>query len=474
LRIAPWIASGVLVLLIGAVAAAFLPGVAMYDTVAQYGEVLSNRVDDWHPPIMVRLWQLFHGIAPTTMPMFALQVVLYAVGFALISAALVRIDRPRAAIATVILALSPLLLGWQMVVLKDAQMLAALLAACGNIAHFRLSNRKMSVVAVAVTVLLICYATFVRGNALFATVPLAVMLLPTRRRPLVSSALVVIGFAVVLAVTPIVNHRLLRAQPSDVAKTQPIFDLAAIAVQTGPGSESVFSRTERDRIAARHCVKAFFWDPLGDPGGCASVTDRFMEQPVGTLYLELAKTAAQHPIAYARHRLAHWNSTQRWLVAPGLPDIKPPSEAEPNDVGLAAPNGNFASSWQDAAGIEASTPIGWPIVWTVVAWLLVPAAWRRRDDAAGALALALLASAITLEASFLLISIASDLRYHLWSMAASALALILIADNLAMKRSAWIAATMLLGLVIAGGLFTRATLPRAPDTYQGMIHAPSG
>ncbi len=474
MRIAPWIAFGVLVLLIGAVAAAFSPGVAMYDTVAQYGQVLSNQVDDWHPPIMVRLWQLLHGLAPTSVPMFALQVIFYAIGFALVLGALIRIDRPRAAIATAILALSPLLLGWQMVVLKDAQMLAALLAAFGIIAHFHLTNRRVPLAAVGAAVVLIGYATFVRGNALFATVPLAVMLLPTSRRPLVSSAAVVIGFALVLGLTPVVNHRLLRAEPSGVMKALPVFDLAAIAVQTEPRSESAFTPAERSRIAARHCVKAFFWDPLGDPGGCASATERIMGQPAGRLYLELARVAAKHPIAYARHRLAHWNSTERWLVAPGLPDIEPPSEAEPNDFGLGTPNSDFASSWQDAAGIEASTPVGWPIVWTVVACLLLPVAWRRRSDSTGRLTLALLASAITLEVSFLVVSIASDLRYHLWPIAASALTLILLSDDLRMNRPARIASALLLGLVVAGGLFTRTALPRAPDTYQGMIHAPSG
>jgi hypothetical protein len=32
----------------------------------------------------------------------------------------------------------------------------------------------------------------------------------------------------------------------------------------------------------------------------------------------------------------------------------------------------------------------------------------------------------------------------------------------------------LLALVVAGGLITRATLPHAPDSYQAMLHAPSG
>ena len=159
-------------------AATFWPGVAMYDTVAQYGQVLSGDVDDWHPPIMVRLWQLLHPLGPTTGPMFLLQVALYASGFALIVAALVRAGRWRAAIGAVVLAMSPLLLGWQMVVLKDAQMLGALVAAFGIVSHYRLAERRIAPPAAAVVALLLVYATLVRANAVFATVPFAVLILP--------------------------------------------------------------------------------------------------------------------------------------------------------------------------------------------------------------------------------------------------------------------------------------------------------
>src|SRR5439155_21507438 len=64
------IAGDAIALLIGLVAAAFWPGVSMYDTVTQYDEVLSNEFDDWHPPVMVRLWQLMHPFASGTAPMF--------------------------------------------------------------------------------------------------------------------------------------------------------------------------------------------------------------------------------------------------------------------------------------------------------------------------------------------------------------------------------------------------------------------
>ena len=445
----------------------------MYDTVAQYRQVLGAQIDDWHPPIMVRLWQALHPLAPGTAPMFLLQVSLYVVGFALIVAALVRGGRWRAAVAAAVLAFSPLLLGWQMVVLKDTQMLGALVAAFGVIAHYRLAGQKTPAFLVAVVIILIAYATLVRANAPFGTMPFAVLLLPTRGRPFLSAALALTGAAAILAISPIINHRLLGAEPSDVAKSQPIFDLAAIGVAT-PSSPRAFTPAEVQQIAGRHCVKAFFWDPLGDPSGCAAATKRVTRMPASQLYFHLAREAALHPIAYLQHRLRHWNSTERWLVASGFPDAAPPVEAEPNDLGLAAPSNPIAGEWQDAAAAVAIAPLGWPIVWTVLSLALLPGTWRRRRDGPGSLALALLVSALALEASFLAISIASDLRYHLWPITASALALVLLSADLRLKRREWIAAGAALTFVIAGGLYTRTTLPPAPDTYEGMINAASG
>jgi hypothetical protein len=456
------------------VAALFWPGVATYDTVAQYEQVLSGKVDDWHPPAMVRLWQLLRSLGEGTAPLFVLQVALYAAGFALIVAALVRDGRWRAAMAAAIVAPSPLMLGWQMVVLKDTQMLAALVAAVGIVGHYRLANRRIPVVAAGAAVLLIAYASLVRANAIFATAPLAVMLLPTKERPLLASSLALGGVAALIALTPVISHDLFRAQPSDVAKSEPLFDLAGIAVRSPSGAPSPFPPAERAEIIRRHCVKAFFWDSLSDPAGCGDVTKRLLHWPADRLYFTLAREAATHPLAYAEQRLSHWNSTERWLVPPGLPDAGPPDENEPNAIGLTGPESDWATTWQDGAATEAGTPLGWPILWTSIAALLLPVAWRRRADPVAGLALALVVSAVALELSFLAISIASDLRYHLWPMTASALALVILSNYLQLRRREWVAASAVLALVVAAGLFARSTLPPAPEDYDAMIRATSG
>jgi hypothetical protein len=445
----------------------------MFDTIEQYRQVLGGPVDDWHPPLMVRLWQLLHRFGSGTAPMFALQVGLYALGFALLVGALVRIGRWGAGLVVAVFALSPLLLGWQMVILKDLQMLSALLAAIGLVTWFRLAGRPVPLVAAAAAAILILYATLIRANGVFVTAPLTVLLLWPGDPLLLSGTWAAAGAGAVLALTPIVNHSLLRSEPSDIAKAEPVFDLAAIAVRTPRSTPSVFTRPERAQIISRHCAKAYFWDPLGDPSACADATERLRDEPAKQLYLKLAQSALHHPAAYALHRLAHWNSTERWLVQPGLPDAEPPTDAEPNDLGLAGTDGDFAAAVQQWADKEMATPLGWPIVWTVLALILLPLAWQRRADGAGSLAFALLVSAVALEASFFVISIASDLRYHLWPMTASALALILLSDRIRLKAWEWIAASAALAAVVGGGVAARNLFPQAPDSYDAMIAAPT-
>jgi cation diffusion facilitator family transporter len=313
--------------------ASFWPGIPMYDTVSQYDQVLSNDVTDWHPPVMVRLWQLLHPLADGTAPMFVLQVVLYALGVGLIVAALVRAGRRWGAITAAVVALSPMLFGWEMVVLKDTQMQAALMAAVGIVAWYRLAGRHVPAAAAGAAAVLILYATLVRANAVFVTAPLGILLIQTRARLLKSVAGSVAAIGILLALSPAIDHQMFGASDSGVAKSQPLFDLAAIALATPADAPSPFTPAERRQLAARHCVKSFFWDPLGDPSACGPITDRFNEVPERDLYFSLARAAAAHPVSYGEHRLMHWNSTERWLVSPGLTDAGPPDRLHPFGYG---------------------------------------------------------------------------------------------------------------------------------------------
>ena len=447
--------------------AVFWPGTAMYDTVAQYRQVLSGVYDDWHPPAMARVWALLAPLGVGATPMLVLQLVTYWLGLGLIAAALARIGRARSAAFILAIGLLPPFLGWQGVVLKDTQLAGALLAAVGIIGWWRLARRPLPGAMWVPVTLLLAYAVLVRANAVFIVVPLLVTLAPRPANPLAKLAAGFVAIILVLGVAPIVNHQLLGAQRSGVEATQALYDLAGIAARV-PDSDTIgLTRPEAATVIARRCAKPFFWDPLGDEAHCGATMARLRALPPATLYFTLASAALHHPIAYAGHRFAHLNSTDRWLVAFHWPSAAPPAASEPNTLGLANP-GAGARAWGSLTAVVVETPLGWPIAWIVVAITALAASLSRPRDPARDFAITLLVSALSLEASFAVLSIASDLRYHLWPMIATAVATVLLADRPPPRKILVVGAGALV-LVVGGGAAARVLLPQPPQTYAGML-----
>lgn len=441
----------------------FWPGIAEYDTITQYQQVLTNHYDDWHPPVMARLWAALSFAGSGTGPLFTLQLTGYWLGLGLLAQAL----GGRKAIALLMIGATPFLLGWLAIVIKDSQLIGALTLATGLIGACRLRGRPIPAPALILAILCLAYATLVRANAAFSTVPLAMLLAP---RPWNSPArfmAMITAIPALLLLSQPINHDLLGAHDSGVRRTQPIYDLAAIAMRTGDDATGLGPRAIRT-LSIHHCVKPLFWDPLGDTPACKDAVRSWDKAPVGQLYGELAKAAFFHPLAYLAHRFAHLNSTGRWLVPAHWPLAAPPAGAEPNDLGFPQPS-PMAAHWQRLGGWLTEAPIGWPIFWVAAAlWGL----WNVISQPAGArrdLAIALFLSALFQEASFAVISISSDLRYHLWPMLAAAMGwLILWRHGLPFRGKG--AAILIFALLLASGTLARLTLPPPPTRYADLMN----
>lgn len=248
-----WVA----VLLAVTMVAAGWPGLAEYDSAEQFRQVLSGRYDDWHPPVMARLWSLLHVLGGGAGPMMVLQIVLYWLGLGLLAGGLARTGRLRAAAVVLAVGALPGFAVWQWAVLKDIQMVAAMLAAVGIVGWWGLRGERMPWAATAFAILLLGYATLVRANALFATVPLAVMLLPRGRWP-VRLTLALVGMAAIIVLTPVIDADLFGATPSGVRTTEPLFDLAAIAVRTGDADATGIDSAGIAALRHDRCVKTYF------------------------------------------------------------------------------------------------------------------------------------------------------------------------------------------------------------------------
>jgi hypothetical protein len=460
-------------LLFVAMLALFWPGIAMYDSVSQYRQALTGDYADWHPPVMARLWSLLLWMGGGQAPMFVLQAALYWLGLGLIATRLSRLGETGVAIAVLAIGIWPPFAGWEAAVLKDCQMASALLAAVGLVAWWRLDGRPVPTPARVIVVVLLTYATLVRANAVFATVPLAVALFAGWRWRgwMPRAAAIAVATLVVLAMQPWINHQLLGAKQSNVARSLPVFDLAGIVHRAGPNAVPLLPAADWREMDARKCAQPLLWDPLDDGERCDFIANELAaKMPHGSFYPLWLDTIRRHPLAYAGHRLAHWNDTMRWIVPFHLPLSLPPAGSEPNDLGLRSA-GKPATRFDSFAGWLANGPLGAPILCFGLA-LAVLALARPEKSAGQGLAVALALSSAAMETSFLVVSVSSDWRYHLWSMLAATLAVVLLAREGIARRGGYIALAAL--LLVAGTSFVaRLVLPPVGDGYAEAIGEPN-
>lgn len=430
----------------GATAAfAYWPGLMTWDSVRQYGQALDGRFDDWHPPAMEWAWRQLLPLGRGPAPMLVLQSVLYWGGFGgLVSWA---VARRRAVLAVVLtgVALLPISVAITGEVVKDSLMAALLLVAAALLAWRGVANRKMRAVLGLLAGAMILMAATLRFNAVFACLPLAVAAAPaglTQGKLRLAGTTFVAAIALFLAL-PTAN-RLLHVERSGVELSLVIFDLGGTTERSGV---DVFPPMQvADPVAANHaCYSPVGWDPYSFwvdpvcPLGFAAFRRAIAEQSVDP-YSLWGKAIVAHPIAYAGHRLAHFNIASRFLVSDRLlakPAIGRPVQVEsaPNDWGYRiAPSRPL--QWIDGAAVAAAeTPLGWPIVWIALAAGVAAASFGLPSRR---LILPLAVSGLLYGLGYGVVGVASELRYHLWTIiAAGVAASIAVDDCLARRPAAW-------------------------------------
>ncbi len=424
----------------------------------QFDQLREGTLDDWHPPVMARLWEGFLAAGwRGTGSLFVVQTGLFYGGLALLFAALPRV-RPVVVAAAVVALVVPA--DWMTVVVKDAQMVAALVAATGLVAAYRLRGQRVPWWGVATVAVLLGYALLLRANAAFGVVPLALAWggwLGVHRLA-GQSALLLAATGAVLAASPVVNQRVFDARPSHVERVLPVFDLVGIARFGGPLPPRVDAATW---ARARGCYSPYLWDAFGDDRRCGFVGDRLGLGGANGAHLigEWARAVVEHPVAYARHRLTHLDATLRWIVPFGQPNAGAPPDSQPNADGLGG-----GGTWRTRgpgwiARALAATPLGWPVVWLAASLGLSAVAAGTPRSAPRDLALSLFVSAACLTLSFAAVSIASDLRYHLWAMVATALGGIVLSTASGVPRRRLGATAGAVAIVAAIGLVARTILP---------------
>lgn len=437
--------------------AAYWPGLMTWDAIRQYGQAIDGDFDDWHPPAMEWLWRQLMPIHDGPAPMLVLQLLFYWSGFAGLAAWALSRQRRGLAAALAACGLLPLAMALMGAVLKDCLMAALLI--CVTAALFwsdGAARPRLRVALRIVGIMLLLAAATLRFNAFCACLPLFVALLPASwtRGPIRLAGSAIVATALLMGAMPLAN-RLIGAEKSGVELSLVIFDLGGITEQSGVNQFPEMGVA--DPVAANHrCYTPVKWDsysfwvdplcPLGFDPFRAVVQQRHLSP-----YRLWIGAILAHPIAYAEHRLRHFNINTRFLVHD---EIERPVQIEsaPNDWHYGVRPSGLLSVIDRLATLSAATPIGWPITWLALALgALIASPWLPSRRLIVPLAL----SALLYGLGYGVFSVAAELRYHLWTMIGALIASVLVAGDLAAlpatpwRRLGWAYAPAALVLVLA-------------------------
>jgi hypothetical protein len=427
-RIPAWPLLLMLFALFGAQIWIFRWGVITPDTVFQWRQALTGSYDDWHPPVTAWLWRQLMPLGDGTAPVLIFDCALYWLGAGLLADALRRRGQPWAMAAVLIACAAPIPFGQIGAILKDPLLAACCLTAAGLILTRETMGGGWRPLAAGMAGLLLVLATATRFNAVFATAPLLVALLPARdtNRPWRIIATLAAAAALLFSSSTLINRFALQPHRGRPIFSLINFDLAGIVAHGGGPAYPNLTPEAALAITAR-CYAPNLYNPTDLPE-CNAVEDALSTfvtaRHISPLQPWLAAVAAS-PGAYLRHRLAHLNRNLRLFVST-VPADAFYVMSEPNDLGLRFVEGPAARLIYRAAVAMAVSPLGRPATWLAVAVGLLLIGQRLPSSR---FILAAAASPIGYGGGYAAISVASDLRYNLWTMLAAAIALVVaIAD----------------------------------------------
>jgi hypothetical protein len=132
-------------------------------------------------------------------------------------------------------------------------------------------------------------------------------------------------------------------------------------------------------------------------------------------------------VAYAVHRLDHFNIATRFLVHRES-ELAGQLQDAPNPWGFKIARTSVTHAIDGVTAILSPTPLEWPIVFIALA---IGALVAAPGLPSARLIIPFAASSAIYGLGYLLVSVASEIRYHLWTMLAAALATALVAGDLA-------------------------------------------
>lgn len=444
------------------------PGTGGTDSVVQYQQAISGQFTDWHPPMMALMWSLLRHVAAGPQSILAFHLISYWLGFALLADGLSRTGRWKAGWLMLASGASPLLIYNNGDISKDIGMASSFIAGFGLIFWYRIQGRRPRPAAIIAALVFIAYGTLVRHNAVFAFAPLLLYTVADPAR-IGAIRLIVLSCLLPVAAIPastIINRDLIGAMPSGAEQQLLLFDLAGIAHHSGdlsvlPPAVNL-SKSELDR-----CYTPYHFDSLAPWGSCNFFSLRLgpvstpgggwiMRESPGLMRMWV-DAIVSHPVAYAQHRLKSFNSSINFFVPAEHCRFAPRCGTFDPKSGTTIPISAQDVRWD----YIKKNALVWPVSWIVLGICMVMLLGLSPNSAQLSASRTLLISGLGYSLAYVIVGIATDFRYHYWTIMAVQTALIVAFPSLAVRiRMAdriVIVCALLLVLTVSAGLFARLT-----------------
>jgi len=349
-------------------------------------------------------------------PLFAVHVFLYWLGFGLIAAALSHLGRNRAAWAVVAVGVFPPFVVMNTHIFKDVGMAVALLTAYSLCFFYCSRTKNMPLAGIVIAAALLLYGILIRVNGIFAAAPLLVYLAypSLLRRPVYLMAACIAVTATAIPASSVVNHRVLRATATHPESSLILFDIAGIAFFSNDVSVFWPGSSATQQVVAE-CYTPVEWDTLAHRSGCDLWADQYQKR-------RWVSAILKHPLAYAEHRLAHFNSELFFVVPRHHTDSRVLNDYPP------PPERAELTTRQKIRDYLLSDFLVTPMFSMAIGFVVLALSLPKPGTTPSHLETAtfcLAISGLAYTLGYLFVGVASQSRYHYWSTIAIFLASIL-------------------------------------------------
>jgi len=382
------------------------PGYIYWDSYQQLTEAITGNYTDWHPPIMSLLWGNLIRIFGSEGSFLCLNITLCITSVFIISKWFSGFYKT---IAFILLFFNPLFFGHVGIIWKDVALANCIIFSSALILNSIIGKRHLFRMEKFTIITLLLGASFLRTNAPFITSPLIAYVLINQNR---LWKIIFISFALIpffILITPALNNRLIGAEKSNAINSLFIFDIggaSALAKQNlFPGQWTA----QEQELIINKCYNAEMWNEY-IYGKCPFVHSKIINDNLSATWVD---TIYDHPNAYIKHRLMHFNAFMRYVgpstsyfyYFPGIPGIQA-------DIYPPIPGNPIMKFYEKVMAQMNRQPWNLPFVWLFISIGLLIASYRNKTRQERAVFFISLGS-VLYATGYIIIGVASDFRYIL-------------------------------------------------------------